>query len=509
MASSFEGATLRARSQPPVYQVKTAEPVVNSTAQRIRDTKYRHVFATHSTSRSSPLSQDAEKSPSFVGFRNLMVLVLIVSNLRLMIENFRKYGVLICIHCHDYKRQDVIYGLLLYLSVPLHLFVAFVIELCAVQQANGALARMQRARDAGDNNTPEAIRKAQKAFNSTWRIIALAHGINATMNLIIATTVVYYYIHHPGIGTLCELHAVIVWLKVCSYAFTNRDLRHALLHPNHAQPLPETYKSCPYPKNINMRNLCYFWWAPTLVYQPVYPRTTTIRWDFVAKRLLEVVGLSIVIWIASAQYAAPLLQNSLDKMFTLDFVSIIERVMKLSTISLFCWLCGFFALFQSFLNALAEVMKFGDREFYGDWWNVSSIRGYWTTWNKPVTNFMRRHVYSPLVGRGVPPALAQIIVFLLSGVLHELLVGVPTHNIIGVAFAGMMFQIPLILLTDTLQKMKGIRGKVAGNMIFWISFCLVGQPLAALLYFFAWQAKYGSVSKQYAESPAMHLFRRR
>jgi diacylglycerol O-acyltransferase-1 len=348
-----------------------------------------------------------------------------------------------------------------------------------------------------------------RSFNSTWYIVAFFHSVNATMNLYIATKFVYYDIYHPGIGTMCELHAVIVFLKCASYALTNRDLRHAYLHPRQATPLPELYKSCPYPQNINFNNLCYFWWAPTLVYQPVYPRTDKIRWGFVFKRLAEVAGLSIVVWIASAQYAAPLLQNSLDKILTLNFTSIAERTMKLSTISVFCWLCGFFALFQSALNALAEIMRFGDREFYGDWWNVSSIRTYWTTWNKPVTNFMRRHIYSPLVGRGCPPALAQIIVFLFSGVLHELLVGVPTHNIIGVAFAGMMIQIPLIALTDVVQKWKWIQGKVAGNMIFWVSFCLVGQPLAALLYFFAWQAKYGSVSKQVQESPALQLFLRR
>jgi diacylglycerol O-acyltransferase 1 len=65
----------------------------------------------------------------------------------------------------------------------------------------------------------------------------------------------------------------------------------------------------------------------------------------------------------------------------------------------------------------------------------------------------------------------------------------------GVAFAGMMWQIPLIFLTDPLEKAKSYYSKVAGNLIFWITFCLVGQPLAALLYFFAWQAKYGSVSR--------------
>jgi diacylglycerol O-acyltransferase-1 len=57
--------------------------------------------------------------------------------------------------------------------------------------------------------------------------------------------------------------------------------------------------------------------------------------------------------------------------------------------------------------------------------------------------------------------------------------------------------------------MKGIRGKVAGNMIFWVTFCLVGQPLAALLYFFAWQAKYGSVSKRLQQDPALQLLSKR
>ena len=59
----------------------------------------------------------------------------------------------------------------------------------------------------------------------------------------------------------------------------------------------------------------------------------------------------------------------------------------------------------------------------------------------------------------------------------------------------MLWQIPLIAITDMVQKIRGINGKMAGNLIFWLTFCLVGQPLAALLYFFAWQAKYGSVSK--------------
>jgi diacylglycerol O-acyltransferase-1 len=74
---------------------------------------------------------------------------------------------------------------------------------------------------------------------------------------------------------------------------------------------------------------------------------------------------------------------------------------------------------------------------------------------------------------------------------------------LGVAFFGMMFQLPLIALTAPLDRVKGAQGKVIGNCIFWVSFCLVGQPLGALLYFFAWQAKYGSVRRMRPDMPTV------
>ena len=67
----------------------------------------------------------------------------------------------------------------------------------------------------------------------------------------------------------------------------------------------------------------------------------------------------------------------------------------------------------------------------------------------------------------------------------------------GVAFMGMFLQIPLIMITAPMENMKlGKTGKLMGNAIFWVSFTIFGQPFAALMYFYAWQAKYGSVSKQ-------------
>ncbi len=72
--------------------------------------KYRHVQAIHSQSKPSCLSHDTTETPSFIGFRNLMAIVLgkayrhpaadaltdtnwpVASNLRLVIENIQKVG---------------------------------------------------------------------------------------------------------------------------------------------------------------------------------------------------------------------------------------------------------------------------------------------------------------------------------------------------------------------------------------------------------------------------------
>jgi hypothetical protein len=58
----------------PASNGRSPEPVASGSA-KMRDTKYRHVFATHSQSRMSSLTHGAD-TPSFVGFRNLMILLL-------------------------------------------------------------------------------------------------------------------------------------------------------------------------------------------------------------------------------------------------------------------------------------------------------------------------------------------------------------------------------------------------------------------------------------------------
>lgn len=134
-----------------------------------------------------------------------------------------------------------------------------------------------------------------------------------------------------------------------------------------------------------------------------------------------------------------------------------------------------------------------------------------------MSNYFKRHVFSPLMGRGWKFNQAAFVVFLLSAFLHELAVGVPTHMLIGekyarpvistqplilfllgVAFFAMLFQLVLMAATRPFDKATSPGTRMVGNCFFWFVFSIFGQPFVALCYFYAWQHKFGSISDKWA-----------
>ncbi|KAJ1835695.1 hypothetical protein LPJ63_000897 [Coemansia sp. RSA 2711] len=243
-----------------------------------------------------------------------------------------------------------------------------------------------------------------------------------------------------------------------------------------------------YPRNVSLANFAYFWLAPTLCYQPSYPRMAgPVRKSFVAKRLAELAILCVAMCIVIQQYAVPTLVGSVRAIDTRNGFWLSERVLKLSVISAAVWFLGFYAIFHAGLNALAEVLRFADRAFYLDWWNSVDLAAYWREWNLPIHYFCKRHIMVPLVSPplSLPVSAGVLLTFAVSAVMHELLFGIPTHCLKGYSFVGMMAQIPLIQLTQWLVRWRGPESGL-GNAVFWISFCIVGQPLGVVQYYYTW-----------------------
>lgn len=62
---------------------------------------------------------------------------------------------------------------------------------------------------------------------------------------------------------------------------------------------------------------------------------------------------------------------------------------------------------------------------------------------------------------------------------------------------GMLVQLPLVAVTKYFEKSESPTKRMLGNCFFWVTFSIFGQPAAALLYFYAWQNQYGSISEKW------------
>lgn len=97
-----------------------------------------------------------------------------------------------------------------------------------------------------------------------------------------------------------------------------------------------------------------------------------------------------------------------------------------STISgIIALLILFYGILHSWMNLFAEMIRFGDRQFYEDWWNVKDFASYYRKWNIIVHEFLYYYIFQDgiRVTRGrCGRQQAKYLVFFISAVMHEVII---------------------------------------------------------------------------------------
>ncbi|CAG7953617.1 unnamed protein product [Penicillium nalgiovense] len=239
-----------------------------------------------------------------------------------------------------------------------------------------------------------------------------------------------------------------------------------------------------YPQNLTIRNICDFMALPTLVYELEYPRTKKIDWLYVAEKILATFGIIVVMIAVSQSWIYPVV---------MDTVRMKEEGMTAQQrLQEFPWVLGdllfpfmmeyllaFYVIWECVLNAIAEITMFADRGFYSDWWNSVSWDQFARDWNRPVHNFLFRHVYHGSISEyRLSRVSASLITFLLSACVHELLMLCIFRRLRGYLLILQMSQLPLVALSRT-RLMRGRR--LLGNIVFWLGI-FTGPSLLCSLY---------------------------
>uniref|UniRef100_A0A674N603 O-acyltransferase n=1 Tax=Takifugu rubripes TaxID=31033 RepID=A0A674N603_TAKRU len=360
------------------------------------------------------------------GILNWCVVMLVLSNARLFLENLLKHGILV----------DPIQVVSLFLNDP-YRWPAACLVIAALRHQNPPVP--------------------QGSFSE--RLGFLVHAINMGVLITFPAAVVLLLPSVTPVGGASALSIyTILFLKLYSYKDVNLWCRE--LSSIKVKKLSRSL-SCPsqqhwsggdckvsYPGNLTIRDMYYFVFAPTLCYELNFPRSPSVRVGFLLRRLCEMA--------TTAQSSPPVL-------------------LRLAVPNHLLWLMFFYWFFHSSMNFTAELLRFGDRQFYNDWWNSETVTYFWQNWNIPVHKWCLRHFYKPLLRRGFSKKVSQSAVFFLSAFFHEYLVSVPLRMFRLWAFMGMMAQIPLAWFVG-----RFLRGNY-GNAAVWISI-IIGQPFAVLMY---------------------------
>ncbi|KAG2382012.1 hypothetical protein C9374_005804 [Naegleria lovaniensis] len=439
--------------------------------------------------RPSILSRDSGNQLSYKGFLNLAIIILVVSHLRLVLINFKKYGILLNTHVYIMNFLSAPSNgfpvVVMFAAVNIWILLAFGIEKVIAIYIRNKFYHLTRKGEM----TSKKKALWQQILKQASLVSFCCYFVLTTTLLGVYLSFVWFYQPHSVSGMMLVTLMTIVFLKLTSYGVVNDHLRERIWERK-AQQLktventstPSSNRTIPwfkqYPDNISLKDIFYFMLAPTLVYEEAFPRTKSIRFKVVLYDLLELLACTFVLVFLVEQYVMPLIENSLEPMREREYWRILERLLKLTVPNIVIWVIGFYIVFHLSLNIMAELLKFGDRLFYLDWWNCTDLSYFWRTWNLPVHKWLVLHIYLPLVNNGFSPSIASFCVFFVSAVFHELIISIPFHTVKAWAFSAMMVQMPLCFLTK-----KYCKGSQIGNALFWCSFMIGHSNCVLALYY--------------------------
>ncbi|XP_039312472.1 sterol O-acyltransferase 1-like [Solenopsis invicta] len=251
---------------------------------------------------------------------------------------------------------------------------------------------------------PEAC--TQKFWDYGWLSVFILYQV---LFFIIPVTMIINT--NLSIGCSCIIMLEQIRMVMKSWAFVRSAAPRYLSYESHS----ETSR----PSGPKFSQYLYFLFAPTLLYRDEYPRATEIRWMMVFWNFFEF-GLSIfyealifdrvvvpIYHVFGTQYLEP-------KWF-------IKIVLESCIFILSLFFVVQYLIFQAWMNAWAEMLRFADRLFYKDWWNAKTINEYFRKWNLIVHIWLYTYIYKEVYKFGASQnrTLAATAVFFISAIVHE------------------------------------------------------------------------------------------
>jgi len=215
-----------------------------------------------------------------------------------------------------------------------------------------------------------------------------------------------------------------------------------------------------YPNNLSFMNHYEFIVLPTLVYELEYPRSERINLYYAAEKMAACFGIIFVMIMISQAFIYPVVMDTVRmKELGVPLAGRFQHFPWMLSELIFPfmmeYLLAWYLIWETILNFLAEMTYFADRSFYDAWWNSVSWDQFARDWNRPVHNFLLRHVYhSSISAMKVNKHTATLITFFLSACVHELVMWCIFKKLRGYLLVLQMCQLPVSLSVPLRERCK-------------------------------------------------------
>jgi sterol O-acyltransferase len=166
-----------------------------------------------------------------------------------------------------------------------------------------------------------------------------------------------------------------------------------------------------------MGHFVYFLFAPTVIYRDCYPRSSgKRRWKrvfFLSLFLLSLVFIGLKLAVATSQ---PLFESEEEGLPLSLIVKVLPMVIFTT---LYTVLVGVgVAFIDVWCSIFAEILRFGDRGFYAEWWTQHDILQFLIKWNNINQNWLFEYIYEPFRQKH-GKQFAGLAVMAVSGFFHD------------------------------------------------------------------------------------------
>lgn len=143
--------------------------------------------------------------------------------------------------------------------------------------------------------------------------------------------------------------------------------------------------------------------------------------------------------------------------------SIVIAIFNAVPTAMLMTLSFYYLLLHCWLNMWAEMLTFADRQFYSDWWNVTSFSAYYRKWNGVIHDFLYEYIYRDFyetIASG-NRLVSAISVFVISAIVHEHIIS----SMVGFFYPVLMAQFLSFGVFLTLIKVD--EKQYYGNVFMW------------------------------------------